>query len=68
MGEHPYTYPVVQADAWYQWSLQEVWRRRYPDPWGCRPYYCDPRYPCSVMSDNGAVAPDPAYDLIRPAT
>ena len=52
VGEHPYTYPVVEADVWYLWPLEEDWRRRHPDPWwhdpwGCRPWYCDPRYPYS---------------------
>ena len=28
MGEHPYTYPVVEADAWYLWPLEEDWRGR----------------------------------------
>lgn len=66
VGEHPYTHPVVQANAWYLWPLEGDWCRRYPDPWGCRPYYCDPRYHCNAMSDYGAVAPDPTYDLIIP--
>jgi outer membrane lipoprotein len=52
VGEHPYTYPVVAADAWYLWPLDKRWRRRYPDPWwhdprGCRPWYYDPWYPYS---------------------
>jgi len=55
VGEYPYTYPVVQAHAWYLWPKQlerpygyvdpwyyDTW---YYDPWFYRPWYHDPWYP-----------------------
>ena len=57
MGEYAYTYPVVQADAWYLWPAEPRWRRRYPDPWwhdrwGYRPWYYDRWYPYSPPYGN----------------
>ena len=43
VGEHPYTYPVVQAEAWYLWTV--VTERPYGyDPWYYQPWY-DPWHP-----------------------
>lgn len=52
VGEYAYTYPVVQAEAWYLWPAEPDWRRGYPDPWwhdpwGYRPWYYDRWYPYS---------------------
>ena len=38
VGEHPYTYPVIQADAWYLWARETEWPYRYGDPW-YRPWW-----------------------------
>ncbi len=48
VGEYPYTYPVVQANAWYLWPVEteRPYGHEYPgwyDPW-YRPWY-DPWYP-----------------------
>jgi outer membrane lipoprotein len=45
VGEYPYTYPVIQADAWYLWpeATERPYGYLYPgwyDPW-----YYDPWYP-----------------------
>ena len=50
VGDYPYTYPVVQADAWYLWPANPEWPPGYPAPWGYRlwyhdPWYYDPWYP-----------------------
>lgn len=51
VGDFPYTYPVVEADAWYLWPVKSGWPYYHPDPWwrGSGDYrygYHDPRYPC----------------------
>jgi outer membrane lipoprotein len=33
VGEHPYHYPVVEAQAWYLWPQQSRYYRYYDDPW-----------------------------------
>ena len=38
MGEHPYTYPVVQAEAWYLWAVETEWHYGY-DHWYYQPWY-----------------------------
>jgi len=38
VGEHPYTYPVVEAEAWYLWARETEWPYRYGDPW-YRPWW-----------------------------
>jgi len=49
VGEYPYTYPVVQAKAWYLWP--KVIERPYGyedpwyDPWYPWPWWHDPWYP-----------------------
>ena len=43
VGEFPYTYPVVQAQAWYLWPAETERPWAY-DPWYYRPWY-DPWYP-----------------------
>jgi outer membrane lipoprotein len=40
VGEHPYSYPVVQADGWYLWP-KEVIRPYGYDPWYDDPWYLD---------------------------
>jgi len=55
VGDYPYTYPVVQAQAWYLWPREverpygyydpwydDPW---FHDPWYYRPWYHDPWYP-----------------------
>ena len=50
VGEHPYTYPVVQAEAWYLWAKETEWPYGYGDPWYYRSWwyrgypYGDPYY------------------------
>ena len=54
VGEYPYTYAVVQADAWYLWPVkierdygyEETWGydTRLYNPWYYRPWH-DPWYP-----------------------
>ena len=39
VGEHAYTYPVVQAQAWYLWARETEWPYRYGDPWYPRPWW-----------------------------
>ena len=38
VGEHPYTYPVVQAEAWYLWAVETE------GPYGYGPWYYNPWY------------------------
>ena len=45
VGEYPYTYPVVQADAWYLWPAETEWPYGYPYPGWYDPWYYDPWYP-----------------------
>jgi len=45
VGEHPYTYPVIQADAWYLWPEKTKWPYGYPAPWWQDPWYYDAWYP-----------------------
>ena len=47
VGEYPYTYPVIQADAWYLWPKKNKWPRGYPAPWWQDPWYYDAWYPYS---------------------
>ncbi len=49
VGEFPYTYPVVEAQAWYLWPKETQAPYGYPypgwyDPW-YGPWYHDPWYP-----------------------
>ena len=44
VGEYPYTYPVIQADAWYLWPKRAKRSYGYPsrgwyDPWFYGPWY-----------------------------
>ena len=41
VGEHPFTYPVVQADGWYLWPRDAGWPYDYDDPWYYEPWYLD---------------------------
>jgi outer membrane lipoprotein len=52
VGEHPYAYPVVEAQAWYLWPESAASRNAYPysgwydpwyGPWWYSPWY-DPWY------------------------
>jgi outer membrane lipoprotein len=45
VGEHPYNYPVVQADAWYLWPEITYGPYGYPSPLWQDPWYYDPWYP-----------------------
>lgn len=45
VGEHPYSYPVVQADAWYLWPERTYQPYGYPPPLWQDPWYYDPWYP-----------------------
>ena len=45
VGEYPYTYPVVQADAWYLWPEETEWTYGYPYPGWYDPWFYDPWYP-----------------------
>ncbi len=50
VGDYPYTYPVVRAEAWHLWprradrpyGYEDPW---WHDPWYYRPWYYDPWYP-----------------------
>lgn len=33
VGDHPYTYPVVEAQAWYLWPKETDYYHYYDDPW-----------------------------------
>lgn len=44
VGEYPYTYPVVQADAWYLWPEETETPYSYPYPGWYNPWYYDPWY------------------------
>lgn len=45
VGEYPYSYPVVQADAWYLWPIRTNVPYGYPSPLWHDPWYYDPWYP-----------------------
>jgi outer membrane lipoprotein len=45
VGEYPYTYPVIQADAWYLWPEATERPRGYPPPWYPYGYPYPYRYP-----------------------
>jgi outer membrane lipoprotein len=47
VGEYLYTYPVIQADAWYLWpkAIEAPWGYGYPYPGWYDPWYYDPWYP-----------------------
>lgn len=50
VGEYPYSYPVVQAKAWYLWPRQAERPYIHDDPWWYDPWYPwpwwrDPWYP-----------------------
>jgi outer membrane lipoprotein len=45
VGDYPYTYPVVQADAWYLWPAETEPPYDYPYPGWNTPWYYDPWYP-----------------------
>jgi outer membrane lipoprotein len=45
VGEFPYTYPVIQADAWYLWPKAIEAPYGYPYPGWYDPWYYDPWYP-----------------------
>ena len=45
VGDYPYTYPVVQADAWYLWPEKTEPPYGYPYPGWYDPWYYDPWYP-----------------------
>jgi len=45
VGEHPYTYPVIQADTWYLWPRRNNGPYGYPYPLWHDPWYYDPWYP-----------------------
>jgi len=44
VGEYPYTYPVVQVEAWYLWPVVSEQPYGYPDPWWYDPWYYRPWY------------------------
>ncbi len=44
VGEYPYSYPVVQAQAWYLWPREVERRYGYEDPWWYDPWWYDPWY------------------------
>ena len=44
VGEFPYSYAVVRADAWYLWAREVERPYGYEDPWYYWPWY-DPWYP-----------------------
>jgi outer membrane lipoprotein len=41
VGEHPYTYPVLEARAWYLWPRPSVSPYYYDDPWFYDPWWYD---------------------------
>ena len=46
VGEYPYSYPVIQAEAWYLWPEQiEPPYGYYPYPGWYGPWYYGPGYP-----------------------
>ena len=45
VGEYPYSYPVIQADAWYLWPEQTEPPYGYPYPGWYDPWFYDPWYP-----------------------
>lgn len=50
VGEYPYIYPVVEAEAWHLWPRETERPHGYEDPWWYdpwhyRPWYYDPWYP-----------------------
>ncbi|HAJ91449.1 MAG TPA: hypothetical protein DCO71_02300 [Gammaproteobacteria bacterium] len=45
VGEYPYTYPVIQVDAWYLWPKRTKRPYGYPYPGWNDPWYYDPWYP-----------------------
>ncbi|MCG6899490.1 MAG: Slp family lipoprotein [Gammaproteobacteria bacterium] len=50
VGDYPYTYPVVQSEAWYLWpkETEPPYTYRYPgwyDPWYYEPWYPPYAYP-----------------------
>ena len=45
VGEYTYSYPVVQADAWYLWPTRTNVPYGYPSPLWHDPWYYDPWYP-----------------------
>lgn len=44
VGEFPYTYPVVAAEAWYLWPMETELPYGYPNPWWYDPWYYGPGY------------------------
>jgi outer membrane lipoprotein len=44
VGEFPYTYPVVEAQAWYLWPVETELPYGYPGPWWYDPWYYGPWY------------------------
>ena len=45
VGEYPYTYPVIQSDAWYLWPERTQPPYSYPYPGWYDPWYYDSWYP-----------------------
>jgi outer membrane lipoprotein len=45
VGEYPYTYPVIQSDAWYLWPERTQPPYVYPYPGWYDPWYYDSWYP-----------------------
>ena len=45
VGEHPYSYPVIQAEVWYLWPEQTGPPYGYPYPGWYDPWYYDTWYP-----------------------
>ena len=44
VGEYPYSYPVVEAEAWYLWAREVKRPDGYDDPWRYDPWYYRPWY------------------------
>ena len=44
VGEHPYRYPVIEAQAWYLWPRETEVPYYYDDPWSYDPWWYDPWY------------------------